>query len=152
MKTMSHLNMPFVAPHSRLAVLNELDKAQQLAVDKGLNNIEFVHGDTQAPELSGLSANCIVINMVLHHTPSPAEIFGHIAEQLAPGGVVIVTDLCQHDQAWARENCGDLWLGFEPEDMTRWAQEAGLTDITSVYLAQRNGFQIQVRLFGHPDQ
>jgi len=30
MKTMSHLNMPFVAPHSRLAVLNELDKAQQL--------------------------------------------------------------------------------------------------------------------------
>ncbi|MDX1301215.1 hypothetical protein [Photobacterium sp.] len=30
MKKMSHLNMPFVAPHTRLAVLNELDKAQQL--------------------------------------------------------------------------------------------------------------------------
>ncbi|MGF1727184.1 hypothetical protein [Photobacterium nomapromontoriensis] len=30
MEKMSHLNMPFVAPHSRMAVLNELDKAQQL--------------------------------------------------------------------------------------------------------------------------
>ncbi|ELR65871.1 hypothetical protein C942_00958 [Photobacterium marinum] len=26
----NHLRMPFVSPHSRLAVLNELDKAQQL--------------------------------------------------------------------------------------------------------------------------
>jgi ArsR family transcriptional regulator len=60
-----------------------------------------------------------------------------------------VTDLCSHDQGWARDNCGDLWLGFEPADLTRWANDVGLTDITSVYLAQRNGFQIQVRLFGH---
>jgi len=30
MKKMNHLDMPFVAPHTRLAVLNELDKAQQL--------------------------------------------------------------------------------------------------------------------------
>jgi hypothetical protein len=63
-----------------------------------------------------------------------------------------VTDLCSHDQAWARENCGDLWLGFEPEDLSRWAKQATLTDMTSVYLAQRNGFQIQVRLFGCPYQ
>ena len=90
--------------------------------------------------------------MVLHHTPSPAEVFHDVANRLAPGGMVLVTDLCSHDQAWARENCGDLWLGFDPEDLTRWACEAGLLEMTSVYLAQRNGFQIQVRLFGHPDQ
>ena len=30
MKNMSHLQMPLVSPHSRLAVLNELDKAFQL--------------------------------------------------------------------------------------------------------------------------
>lgn len=30
MEKMSHLKMPFVSPHSRLAVLNELEKAQQL--------------------------------------------------------------------------------------------------------------------------
>ena len=74
----------------------------------------------------------------------------NIGRYLAPGGVVLVTDLCQHDQAWARENCGDLWLGFDPQDLTAWATETGLVDIASVYLAQRNGFQIQVRLFGRP--
>lgn len=30
MEKCNHLNMPFVTPHTRLAVLNELDKAQQL--------------------------------------------------------------------------------------------------------------------------
>jgi ArsR family transcriptional regulator len=40
-------------------------------------------------------------------------------------------------------------LGFDPQELTHWAQDAGLADIASVYLAQRNGFQVQVRLFGH---
>lgn len=125
-----------------------LEKARKFALEKGLENIDLIHGDTGSKEVKGLLADCIVINMVLHHTPSPAEIFNDVAELLGPAGVVIVTDLCSHDQAWARENCGDLWLGFEPEDLSLWATQAGLTDITSVYLAQRNGFQIQVRLFG----
>ncbi|MEH6580725.1 MAG: metalloregulator ArsR/SmtB family transcription factor [Halioglobus sp.] len=126
-----------------------LDKARALAQQQGLANIEFVHGDTGSGALAGLQADCVVINMVLHHTPSPVQIFQDVASHLAPGGVILVTDLCSHDQAWAKENCGDLWLGFEPEDLSRWAAEAGLKDIRSVYLAQRNGFQIQVRLFGH---
>ena len=67
---------------------------------------------------------------------------------LAPGGVALVTDLCRHDQGWARENCGDLWLGFDPQELGGWARAAGLEDIASVYLAQRNGFKVQVRLFG----
>lgn len=114
----------------------------------GLTNIEFVHGDTTSPELAGLQADCAVINMVLHHTPAPGAILRDVASCLAPGGVVLVTDLCSHDQGWARENCGDLWLGFDPQQLSRWAKEAGLDEIACVYLAQRNGFQIQVRLFG----
>ena len=88
--------------------------------------------------------------MVLHHTPDPGQVLRDVAGCLTPGGVVLVTDLCRHDQAWARENCGDLWLGFDPGDLAQWATAAGLTDIASSYLAQRNGFQIQVRLFRNP--
>ena len=128
-----------------------LERARATATAAGLGNLEFVHGDTSHPSLSGLQADCVVINMVLHHTPSPQQILRDVAGCLAPGGVVLVTDLCRHDQAWARENCGDLWLGFAPEELAGWAHEAGLADIASVYLAQRNGFQIQVRLFGHPN-
>jgi ubiquinone/menaquinone biosynthesis C-methylase UbiE len=100
--------------------------------------------------LEDLQADCVVINMVLHHTPAPGEVLRDVAACLAPGGVVLVTDLCNHDQGWARENCGDLWLGFDPQDLAQWAEDAGLNEIASVYLAQRNGFQVQVRLFGGP--
>jgi ubiquinone/menaquinone biosynthesis C-methylase UbiE/DNA-binding MarR family transcriptional regulator len=127
-----------------------LDQARARVAAAGLDNIEFIHGDTRVAQLDGLQADCAVINMVLHHTPSPGQILQDVAACLAPGGVVLVTDLCRHDQGWARENCGDLWLGFEPHELIEWAQAAGLTEIASVYLAQRNGFQVQVRLFGHP--
>ncbi|TXS90678.1 metalloregulator ArsR/SmtB family transcription factor [Parahaliea maris] len=125
-----------------------LERAQTTAAKADLDNIRFIHGDTGSSELDGLQADCIVINMVLHHTPEPRQILQDVARYLAPGGVLLLTDLCQHDQGWARENCGDLWLGFEPADLTAWARSAGLDDIASVFLAQRNGFQIQVRLFG----
>ena len=126
-----------------------LEKARLLASEQSLSNVQFIHGDTRHTDVQRLQADCIVVNMVLHHTPSPADIFGDLANILAPSGVLLVTDLCNHDQTWARENCGDLWLGFEPEDLQLWAQAAGLQEIASEYLAQRNGFQIQVRLFGH---
>jgi DNA-binding transcriptional ArsR family regulator/ubiquinone/menaquinone biosynthesis C-methylase UbiE len=126
-----------------------LAKSEHTSTASGIENIEFVHGDTRHPRLQSLVADCIVVNMVLHHTPSPADIFQDLANCLAKDGVLLVTDLCQHDQDWARENCGDLWLGFEPEDLLAWAERAGLREVASVYLAQRNGFQIQVRLFGH---
>ena len=126
-----------------------LRKSEQLAGDAGLGNIEFVHGDTGHERLQQLAADCIVANMVLHHTPSPADILTDLAACLAPGGVLLITDLCRHDQDWARASCGDLWLGFEPEELGAWATSAGLTEIAGIYLAQRNGFQVQVRLFGH---
>lgn len=125
-----------------------LEQARERAARAGLDNIEFIYGDTGAEQLAGLQADCIVINMVLHHTPSPVDILRDVAALLAPGGVLLVTDLCRHDQGWARENCGDLWLGFDPQQVGEWAHRAGLADIASEYLAQRNGFQIQVRLFG----
>jgi ArsR family transcriptional regulator len=125
-----------------------LAQARERAAAAGLDNIEFIHGDTGSRELDGLGADCAIINMVLHHTPEPGQILDDVACCLAPGGVVLVTDLCRHDQGWARENCGDLWLGFDPQELGDWARDAGLEDIASVYLAQRNGFQIQVRLFG----
>lgn len=127
-----------------------LDRARATAAAAGFSNVEFVLGDTGHALLRQRQVDCVVINMVLHHTPSPAQILRDAARCLTPGGVILVTDLCRHDQAWARENCGDLWLGFAPEELADWAAEAGLKDIASVFLAQRNGFQIQVRLFGHP--
>ena len=125
-----------------------LDQARHKTAAIGLENIEFIVGDTEHARLKDLRTDCVVINMVLHHTPRPGAVLRDVAQTLHPGGVVLVTDLCNHDQGWARENCGDLWLGFDPQELALWAENAGLQTIASEYLAQRNGFQIQVRLFG----
>lgn len=125
-----------------------LQQAREKAASAELHNIEFILDDTRGLASRNLQADCAVINMVLHHTPAPGDVLKDVAACLAPNGVVLVTDLCAHDQGWARENCGDLWLGFDPGQLAQWTQEAGLAEIASVYLAQRNGFQVQVRLFG----
>jgi ArsR family transcriptional regulator len=121
--------------------------AEKYARAKGLKNITFIKGDTKHEQLQSLQVDCVVINMVLHHIPSPADMFLDISKVLKPGGSLIVTDLCSHDQAWARESCGDVWLGFEPEDLTQWAIKAGLKTAENIFLAQRNGFRVQIRQF-----
>ena len=141
----------------RFAHVVALDNAAQMlahsraAAEKaGLTNIEFIHGDTSSLSEHNVLADCAVMNMVLHHTPSPADIFKDLSAALTPGGALVVTELCRHEQDWARDNCGDLWQGFEPSDLTQWAAAAGLEDGQSIYMALRNGFQIQLRQFFKP--
>jgi len=126
---------------------NMLERAQTLATKQGLGNIDFLLGDTRRLAEESWQADCVVANMVLHHTPSPASIFQDLSAALKPGGALLITDLCRHEQSWAREACGDLWQGFEPEDLSRWALDAGLRESQSVYFALRNGFQVQLRQF-----
>ena len=128
-----------------------LNRSREFAESRNLANIQFIHGDTGLAVEHSLNPDYITLNMVLHHTSDPALIFKHLAELLVPGGALIVTELCHHDQSWARENCGDLWLGFEPEDLSSWASAAALTEGESLFLAQRNGFQVQLRQFFKPN-
>lgn len=124
-----------------------LAQARALTDSQGLTNIRFLLGDTSHEALAEVGANCVVINMVLHHTPSPAAIFNEVAAAMQQGGVLIVAELVYHDQGWVRESCGHQWLGFQPEDLEQWAEAAGLTHGHSLFLAQRNGFRIQIQQF-----
>lgn len=129
-----------------------LEKSRQAAAGKSLNNIEFMLADTGSASIASNSADCVVINMVLHHVPSPADILADASQWLRPGGVLSVTELCPHDQSWARDACADLWLGLDPDDLSDWAAEVGLKEGPSVYLAQKNGFRVQVRQFLKPER
>lgn len=125
-----------------------LDLARKICTQKALGNVELKLAD--ALTNANISGNCVVLNMVLHHFAAPAEALKQLANLLQPGGSLLVTELCSHDQSWAKEACGDLWLGFEQEDLARWAIAAGLVPGESLYIGLRNGFQIQVRHFQRP--
>jgi ArsR family transcriptional regulator len=124
-----------------------LEKATAFAKEAELSNIHFIQSDTGDKKVQNLNADCVVVNMVLHHTPTPADIFADIAKILKTNGQLFVTDLCSHDQNWVRESCGDLWLGFSPEDLTEWAATAGFKAGENIFLAQRNGFRVQIHQF-----
>lgn len=124
-----------------------LKQSEDYCAQAGIKNITFVHGNTSDWARLTVKVDCVVMNMVLHHTPSPADIFMDIATTLTSGGVLLITDLCRHDQDWAKAACGDVWLGFDSGELQRWASLAGLQQGHSNYLALRNGFQIQLQQF-----
>ncbi|MFI8745768.1 ArsR/SmtB family transcription factor [Pseudomonas sp. NPDC077186] len=126
-----------------------LELARQRCAGEGLGNVELKLADALTGEQP--AADCVVLNMVLHHFATPAEAFRQLARLVAPGGSLLLSELCSHDQSWAREACGDLWLGFEQDDLARWATAAGLAPGESLYIGLKNGFQIQLRHFAKPD-
>ncbi|MGB1383186.1 MAG: metalloregulator ArsR/SmtB family transcription factor [Porticoccaceae bacterium] len=124
-----------------------LDQCAQRVKKQSLNNISFLHGDTFLALDKNIRADFVSLNMVLHHNPIPGDIIRHCADLLTDNGVLLITDLCAHDQDWVKQACGDLWLGFDPSEITDWAENAGLTEGNSLFLTQRNGFRIQLRQF-----
>ncbi|GAA3927117.1 metalloregulator ArsR/SmtB family transcription factor [Litoribacillus peritrichatus] len=130
-----------------------LAQAQQSI--QGLDNVELRHGDASELFHQPVSvadphqpkANLVTCNMVLHHVPAPEKLIESAANILAPQGLLLITELCAHDQKWAREHCGDLWMGFEQDDIDRWAHSFKLVPASTQYLALRNGFQIQVLIY-----
>lgn len=127
--------------------LEMLNQAKATVAAAGFDNVNFIHGDTGKALELGIRCDLIVFDMVLHHLPSPHEAFQDALTLLNPGGRLLIVDLCQHDQDWVRESCGDLWLGFDHDEMGDWARQAKLHSGQTVYLGLRNGFQIQMSVF-----
>lgn len=125
-----------------------LELARARCEQAGLDNVELKLADALHDECP--PAECVVLNMVLHHLAAPGEALKQLARLVKAGGSLLITELCSHNQSWAREACGDLWLGFEQDDLARWADAAGLTPGESLYIGLKNGFQIQARHFYRP--
>jgi 2-polyprenyl-3-methyl-5-hydroxy-6-metoxy-1,4-benzoquinol methylase len=98
-------------------------------------------------DLRGARHDLILFAMVLHHAASPRRFLVHAHDRLTAGGQLLIVELTRHEQTWAKDACGDLWLGFDPDELDEWAAAAGLTLQAGQYLAQRNGFAIQVRSY-----
>ena len=126
---------------------NMLEMAKNHCDEQLQQKIQFVLGDPASAIAQNIRVDFLAFNMVVHHIPSPSEVFKESAALLNNGGYLLVTDLCPHDQDWVKESCGDIWLGLDPDQINSWANEAGLTTQHQVFVGLRNGFQIQIQLF-----
>jgi ArsR family transcriptional regulator len=123
-----------------------LQQAQQLLRERRISNARLVEAEWPKAD-PGANQDLVVMNMVLHHLPAPAGSMARAAEVLRADGVLLITELCRHEQDWVRETCGDLWQGFDEAELADWAKRAGLVPEESQFLALKNGFQIQVASF-----
>jgi len=123
-----------------------LNKTKARVQQEQLKNVHFMLQDYDSLTLD-FPADLLVCNMVLHHLPAPAAFFQKPAGLIKPKGKLLLIDLCPHQQDWTRDICGDLWLGFEPEDLDLWAAAAGFQRGQGAFLGLKNGFQLQLRIF-----
>lgn len=113
---------------------------------QSLNNVLLLEKEfTALPRLR--KYQCVVAAMVVHHMAAPQLFFHQAFRIIKTGGLLVVVELCRHNHTWAEEACGDLWLGFEPSELTDWAVHAGFDTGEPQYLAQKNGFRIQIHGF-----
>jgi ArsR family transcriptional regulator len=112
---------------------------------RDLHNVTLIRSEIDGPEvrqaiqealgpLAEPGADVVFASRVLHHAPVPARTMRALVELARPataherGGAVLVLDYEAHDDQSLREQEADLWLGFEPRELERLGQEAGLVD------------------------
>lgn len=115
------------------------------------NTRDLINSEQWRSKHQDQQVDCVVANMVLHHNANPGLIFNDCHDLLKANGVLIICELCQHEQDWVREAAGDIWLGFSEEALTGWATAAGFTKGPSSYTALRNGFRIQIHSYINDD-
>ena len=105
----------------------QVDRARTRAKDRGLANVELrvADPDEAAREWAG-SADVTFAVRMLHHAGKPSELVKTLARLCRPDGALVIVDYARHDDESMRAQA-DLWLGFEPAELTRFAHAAKLT-------------------------
>jgi ArsR family transcriptional regulator len=104
-----------------------LDSARARVDEDNLENIELRLGEMEHLPLESKTVDVIVLQMVLHHAPSPEKVMLEVKRVLRPGGIVLVADLERHEAEWARERLADQWLGFTSTELDAWCEKAELS-------------------------
>ena len=125
-----------------------LERARERAHGEGLDRIQFLPDDLASHAASSERAYDLVIaSMVLHHAPSPAQFLRDCARLLSPDACLLIVELCNHEQDWVGDACGDLWHGFAPNELDHWARAVDLAPALERYVTLNNGFRLQIKTY-----
>lgn len=102
-----------------------LDEARARIDSEQLDNVELRLGDLAHLPVADGVANCVVLNMVLHHAASPLVVFLELNRVLEPGGQLIIADLIRHELDWFRDRMADQWMGFGRSEIEKWLESSG---------------------------
>lgn len=114
-------------------MLRHLEAAAESA---GLKNaITPVQGDLERVPLPEACMDAVFLSQALHHAAEPAMAIREAIRLLRAGGLLVILDLVRHEQEWVRERFADQWLGFDPDELSAWIQQAGAEVLRSETLS-----------------
>ena len=100
-----------------------------LAKKHGFKNLEFRHGDIEAPPIPAGTVDLALLSQALHHAASPARAVAAAHRILKRGGRIAVLDLLAHQFEQARDLYADTWLGFTESQLHEFLTDAGFREI-----------------------
>lgn len=108
---------------------NMLKQLRANALDKNYKNLYLIKSSLDSLSLFDESVDIVFINMALHHIKDAKKAILEMHRVLKKDGVVIISDVMEHNGEWAREEMFDEWLGFSNKQIENWLEEAGFNKI-----------------------
>ncbi|KGO14553.1 SAM-dependent methyltransferase [Clostridium botulinum] len=109
--------------------INMLKELSASASKKDYKNIYPIKSSLDNLAIFDESLNAVFINMALHHIKNAKKAIAEMYRVLKKDGVVVISDVREHNGEWAKEEMFDEWLGFSKEQMTNWLEDAGFQNI-----------------------
>ncbi len=111
-----------VVDHSA-AMLEEMRKKFEKA------SIQYRRGEAENLPIGDGEVDYVFANMVLHHVENPFTAVKEMRRIVKSGGIVVITDMDEHNFEFLREEQFDRWMGFKREDVFKWFTESGLREV-----------------------
>jgi ubiquinone/menaquinone biosynthesis C-methylase UbiE len=93
------------------------------------DRIDYRLGESEELSILDETVDYVFANMYLHHVDDPSGAVKEMARILRPEGILIVTDLDEHNFEFLRREHNDHWRGFKRDEVKRWFKEADLKDV-----------------------
>jgi arsenite methyltransferase len=88
----------------------QLAKAERLAKETGLRNVEFRRGYIEEPPVAEAGFDCVISNGVINLSPDKPAVFAAAARALRPGGRLALADIVSERQLPEGVTCdASLW-------------------------------------------
>jgi len=109
----------------------QLRRAEARVMARAFDNVKLFCAEIDDPAVqrAAKSADVVFATRVLHHAARPALAVEKLSELLAPGGALVILDYARHEDESMRDQA-DLWLGFDPAELRKFARAAGLEDVS----------------------
>jgi len=95
---------------------------------QGIDTIDYRIGEAENLPIEDKVVDYVFANMYLHHVENPPVAIKEMARILKLGGMLVITDLDEHNFEFLKTEQHDRWMGFKREDVNRWFVEAGLKE------------------------